>query len=195
MSERIDVRYDSEKIKQDADSYIDKFRLRMKDVVDEIFGQAYVNCLPYLETDSWTNYREALRIELEHEYMYSKFKNNWATNFRRAVFVENREEISKLIGEDILKRIKELEDIKQEFDMFRYSPGGDRYQDKVKELDKLAEDLCFYKNEFESCAQSRLVNLDQIREQYKEIEKLAEENKALKAEIEQLLADRAGKIL
>lgn len=133
----MDVKYDAEKLQKDTDQFIEKFRLRMKDVVDEVFGQAYVDVLPHIETDAWTNYREYLRSELEHEYKFSRFKEPWAINFRRAVFVENREEISKLISGDILKRIKELEDIKQEYDQFRYSPGGDRYQDKVKEADSL----------------------------------------------------------
>lgn len=127
-----DVKYDSDKLQKDAQDFMNSFRIKIKDVIDETLGELYVNIMPYVETDSWTNYRESLRTELEHEYKYTKFKNDWAVNFRRAVFVENREEISKLISADILKRIKELEDIKQEFDMFRYSPGGDRYQDKVK---------------------------------------------------------------
>lgn len=136
-----DVKYDTDKLASDSQNYIDKFRLRMKDVVDEIFGELYVNVIPYIETDAWTNYREALRIELEHEYKYTKFKDDWATNFRRAVFVENREEISKLIEQDILKRIKHLEDCRQEYDCFRYSPGGDRYIDLQKERDELQQQL------------------------------------------------------
>lgn len=134
-----DIKYDPDKLAKEAQEYIDVFRLRMKDIADETLGELYCKIIPYVDTDTWTNYREALRIELEHEYMFSKFKQPWATNFRRAVFVENREEISKLISEDILKRIKELEDIKQEFDMFRYSPGGDRYQDIKNKLDKYVE--------------------------------------------------------
>lgn len=137
VSEMSDVKYDSEKLNKDAQELMDSFRLSMKKIAEETLGELYVNIMPYAETDSWTNYREALRLELEHEYKYSKFKNEWARDFRRAVFVENREEISKLIEKDILERIKHLEDIKQEYDMFRYSPGGDRYQDKVNENTKL----------------------------------------------------------
>lgn len=132
-----DVKYDSEKVQAEGQAFIDKFRKKMKDISEEILGEVYVNCMPYLETDTWTNYREALRSELEHEYKYTRFKEEWAVNFRRAVFVENREEISKLIEKDILKRIKDLEDIKQEFEMFRYSPGGDTYQDLKRKNEEL----------------------------------------------------------
>lgn len=134
-----DLKYDAEKLQKEGQAFIDKFREKMKAIADETLGELYVNIMPYIETDTWTNYREELRLELEHEYKYSKFKEDWAVNFRRAVFVENREEISKLIEQDILKRIKHLEDCKQEFEMFRYTPLGDTYQDLKKENERLKE--------------------------------------------------------
>jgi predicted nucleotidyltransferase len=124
-----DVKYDEEKLQKDAQEFMDKYRVKMKDISDEILGELYVNILPYIETDSWINYREALRIDLEHEYKFKKYKEPWATNLRRAIFVENRDEVSKLISEDILNRIKHLEDCKQEFEQFRYTPLGDTYRD------------------------------------------------------------------
>lgn len=136
-----DVKYDADKIAREAQAAIEGFRSKMRAIADEALGQIYVDVIPYLETDSWTNYREALRLELEHEYKFSNFRKEWATNFRRAVFVENREEISKLIEADILKRIKHLEDCRQEFDQFRYSPGGDRYQDLRRRIDAIEKAL------------------------------------------------------
>jgi hypothetical protein len=129
-----DVKYDTEKLEKDAQDFIDKFRTKFKAIADECLGDLYCNIGPYIETDQWTNYREALRIELEHEYKYSRFKDEWATNFRRAVFVENREEISKLISDDILKRIKYLEDCHQDYKQFRYTPRGDCYQNILSQL-------------------------------------------------------------
>lgn len=132
-----DLKYDAEKLQTEAQAFMDSFRMKMKSIADETLGELYVNIMPYGESDTWINYREALRIELEHEYKYSHFKKEWATNFRRAVFVENREEISKLIEQDILKRIKHLEDCRQEYDMFRYTPLGDTYQDLKRENEML----------------------------------------------------------
>lgn len=153
---RIDVKYDEEKLQKDAQEFMDKYRVKMKDISDEILGELYVNILPYVETDSWTNYRESLRIDLEHEYKFRKFKEPWATNFRRAIFVENRDEISKLISEDILNRIKHLEDCKQEYEQFRYTPLGDAYQDikgqntSLRESLKLAVSLLKYELDTDS---------------------------------------------
>lgn len=138
---RTDIKYDTGKLQEQAQEYINKFRLQMKSIAEDTIGELYCNIMPYMETDTWTNYREALRIELEHEYKYSNFKQDWAKAFRRAVFVENREEISKLIESDILKRIQHLEDCKQEFEMFRYSPMGSNYQDLKRENEKLREQL------------------------------------------------------
>ena len=139
-----DLTYDAEKLGKDAEEFIESFKKRMSDIVDETLGNAYCSILPYIETDAWTNYRQALRTEMEHEYKYSSFKTKYAKDLRKAIFVENREEISKLISDDIKERIKELEDRHQEFDMFRYSPGGDGYSDKVRENEKLKECLEFY---------------------------------------------------
>jgi hypothetical protein len=136
-----DVKYDAEVLANQAQNYLNNFKSRMGYIAEECLDELYTNVIPYLETDTWTNYRESLRLELEHEYKFSKFKEPWATNFRRAVFVENRKELAELIQEDILKRIKHLEDCHQEFEQFRYSPVGDRYQDKVKENELLREML------------------------------------------------------
>jgi hypothetical protein len=132
----MDVKFDQEKIEKEGAEYLSLFATKMRDLAAEIIGEIEVKTLPHIETDAWTNYREALRLELEREYKYSHFKKEWATEFRRAVFVENREEISKLISEDILKRIKHLEDCKQEYECFRYTPLGDTYQCLKKKLDQ-----------------------------------------------------------
>lgn len=136
-----DVTYDAEKLANEATLAIEGFKSQMKDIAEQAIGNLYVNVIPYLETDAWTNYRESLRLDLEHEYKFSTFRQDWATNFRRAVFVENRDEMADLISADILKRIKHLEDCRQEFDQFRYSPGGDRYQDLKRRLDGIEKAL------------------------------------------------------
>lgn len=137
--EMSDVKYSSEEIEKDGAEYLNKFALRMKELAAEIIGDIEVKTLPHIETDAWTNYREALRTDLEHEYKYSQFKSEWAVNFRRVVFKENRDEISKLISDDILKRIKVLEDRVQEYDCYSYMPGGDKYQEIKTRLDQYVE--------------------------------------------------------
>lgn len=117
-----DVKYDEEKLQKDAQEFMDSFRTKMKAIADETLGELYVNILPYIETDAWTNYREALRIELAHEYKYKTFKEPWAVNLRRAIFVENRDELTDLINKDLLKRVKDLEDRVREFEQFRWTP-------------------------------------------------------------------------
>lgn len=134
-----DVKFSKEQIEKEGAEWLGKFTTKMRSLAEEIIGEIEVKTLPYIETDAWTNYREQLRLELEHEYKFSRFKSEWATNFRRAVFVENRDEMSKLISYDILQRIKALEDRHQEFECFRYTPGGDAYQAIKSRLDKYVE--------------------------------------------------------
>lgn len=174
-----DIKYDAEKLASEAQSHIDKFRHKMKEIAEECLGEIYVNITPYIETDSWTNYREALRIELQHEYKYSNFKQDWAVDFRRAVFVENREEISKLIESDILKRIKHLEDCNQEFDQFRYSPGGDRYQDLVTKHERVIE-----AHDFQVKLNKELQNL--LKQVQPEVEKLNSQLEIAKTKLREI---------
>lgn len=150
-----DLKYDEEKLQKESQEIMDGFRKKIKDVIDECLGDLYVNIMPYVETDTWTNYREALRLELEHEYKYSKFKSEWARNFRRAVFVENRDEMIPLLEKDMYDRLKSLEDTHQEYEMFRYSPRGDCYQDlkqqltaTEKKLEAAEKALSFLQKEF-----------------------------------------------
>lgn len=116
-----DIKYDSEKLEKEAQDFIDSFKTKLTKIADETISNLYVNIMPYAETDTWTNYREALRLELEHDYRFSIFKDDWAKNFRKAIFIENKEELAELISKDLLEKIKKLEDQIQEFDMFRYS--------------------------------------------------------------------------
>ena len=136
-----DIKYDSDIIQKEGQEYLKLFADKMRDLASEIIGEIEVKTLPHIETDAWTNYRECLRSELEHDYKYSKFKEPWATNFRKTVFVENREELAQLISKDILDRIKHLEDCRQEYEVFRYTPLGDTYQCLKKQNEALKEKL------------------------------------------------------
>lgn len=139
-----DVTYSSDELDERAMECIESFKKKMRSVIDEALGDIYVNVVPYLESDAWTNYRESLRLELEREYKFTNFKSDWAKRFRRAVFVENRDEIIPLLEKDLYKRIKDLEDYTQDYEMFRYSPRGDCYQDIKAKLQTAREALKYY---------------------------------------------------
>lgn len=115
------MKYDQEQLNKDAQEFLDSFKKKMHDICDETLGELYANCMPYIETDAWFNFREAMRMELSHEYKHSTFKDKWAVDLRRAIFVENREELAKLLDRDLLERIKVLEDRVKEYERFRYT--------------------------------------------------------------------------
>lgn len=116
-----DVKYDAEKLQQDAKAFLESFKQSMTKIADECISNLYTDCLPHIETDSWTNYREALRLEVETEYKESKFKSQWAMDLRRTILKENRDELVKLLNHDLLVRIKQLEDQLREYERFRYT--------------------------------------------------------------------------
>lgn len=149
----------SENIGEKTQEIFNKFKDRFKDLADECLGELYTDVAIHFDGDMYSNYREEIRLEMEHEYKYSKFKDEWARNLRRAIFVENREECSKLISEDILKRIKELEDLKQEYDMFRYSERGVYYKDLLAQKDSLLAAIKVLK---EACKDESVLNSPEL---------------------------------
>lgn len=109
-----------EKVDKDAEEIYKNFCTKLRKVCDEVLGDFEVNCITYLESDAWSNYREAIRIEMSHEYKYSTFKDEWAKNLRRAILVENKEELVPLLNKDLVERCKQLEDQVKEYERFRY---------------------------------------------------------------------------
>lgn len=126
-----DIKYTKEQLEAKAQSILNSFKDSMQSAVEECMSSAVQDIIPHTESDAFTNYRESLRIELENEYKRSRFKNDWAVNLRRVIFLENKEEIALLISNDLLKRIQELED-QAELTWNRYTPAIETYSDLKK---------------------------------------------------------------
>jgi hypothetical protein len=54
---------------KEAEALIEAFKVRVKKAAAQTIGELYGNVMPYIETDSWTNYREACRLALHHYYV------------------------------------------------------------------------------------------------------------------------------
>ncbi|MFA6043342.1 MAG: hypothetical protein WC718_00030 [Phycisphaerales bacterium] len=93
----------------EAKALLASFREQMAKIADETIGRLYSDVLPYIESDAWTNFKNALMDGLCNygnrkvvgDYDYKKI--------RRAILEENREEIIADLNQDNLARIAELE--------------------------------------------------------------------------------------
>lgn len=86
------------------------FHDRMKKVCEETLDQFYVDVLPYIETDSWTNYRNQLmdgfrnynnrKVQGEHDF----------ARIREEIYKQFRDDIIKDLNQDLVKEIASLKE-------------------------------------------------------------------------------------
>lgn len=86
---------------------IDFFKEKLVKVAQEAISQLYMDIGCYIESDSWTNYRNSLMDGLknynnrkDHHYPYDEI--------RKQIFKEFREDIIKDLNQDLLKEVEEL---------------------------------------------------------------------------------------
>jgi hypothetical protein len=94
---------------QEAEALILMFKERMKKVADETLGEIYTEIVPFIESDSWGNFRNQLMTGLQG-YHNRKLQGEYDfARIRGQIFSEYRNEIIKDLDQDNLKRIADLE--------------------------------------------------------------------------------------
>lgn len=102
----------SEQGQQEAQVIIDRLKVEMAKVCEKVISDFYINIGCYIETDSWTNYRNSIMAGLKNyggdlRWDYKKV--------REEIFKEHREEIINDINKDLLEEIASLkEELHQE---------------------------------------------------------------------------------
>lgn len=102
----------SEKGHQEALALIESFKKQIKNIADQTIGNVYTEIMPYIESDSWLNYREHLRLEMQNKYLKKETlttEEAWGKFIREAIFTQFREELEQGIIRDQQERIKTLE--------------------------------------------------------------------------------------
>jgi len=99
---------------EQAQYLMDKFKEKMLGICEEILRDIYCDVAMYIESDSWTNFRNEViqgfskygNRKLQGEYDFAKI--------RQTIFEEHREEIIKEVEQDIVKENESLkEDVKR----------------------------------------------------------------------------------
>ena len=99
-----------EKGEREAQELIDKFKAKMKDAADEVLGELYCDVAVYIESDSWTNFRNEM-MDGYKDYKNGKIHDEYNfKDIRQQIYKENREEIIKDLNQDNLKKIEDLEE-------------------------------------------------------------------------------------
>jgi len=96
--------------KNQARSLLDKFKLEMLKVIEQVseetLGDLYCDVANTIESDSWTNYRNAMVLG------FCEYDSNGGYDYKRLrskILDEHRESIIKDLNQDNIEEIKKLE--------------------------------------------------------------------------------------
>lgn len=98
----------SELGQQEAQALIDQFKAQMKKVCEDTLSELYTDVACYIESDSWTNYRNQLISGFQN---YDNRKVQGQHDFakiRKAIYEEFRAELIPDLNQDLLSEIESL---------------------------------------------------------------------------------------
>jgi hypothetical protein len=114
----------TEQGKEEAQKIMDSFKLRLKKLMDEVLGDLYSDVSYYVDSDHWTNYRNALMDGFKgygggkpnHEHDYKEL--------RQAIYRNHKNEIVADLNQDL---VKENENLKLQIEQLQQSLKEARY--------------------------------------------------------------------
>jgi len=98
----------TEQGKIEAQKIMDSFKPKLAKLLDEVMGDLYTDVSYYVDSDHWTNYRNALMDGLKgygggkpnHEHDYKEL--------RQAIYENHKEEIINDLNQDLIKENEKL---------------------------------------------------------------------------------------
>ena len=92
----------------EAQELVDKFKKQLKKVANEVIGDLYCDVACFIESDSWTNYRNKI-MDGFRDYRNNKIQG--AHDFkeiRQQIYKKFRDEIIEDLNQDMLEEIESL---------------------------------------------------------------------------------------
>lgn len=99
-----------EEAKKEAQALIDDFKKQIADVAKEVIGKFYCDVATYIETDSWTNFRNEIMDGMKD---YNNRKIQGAHDFkeiRQAILKHHRADIIADLNQDMVSEIDSLKE-------------------------------------------------------------------------------------
>jgi len=98
----------TEQGKQEAQKIMDSFKPKLAKLMEEVMGVLYTDVSYFVESDHWTNYRNALMDGFKgyaegkpnHEYDYKEL--------RQAIYSNHRDKIVKDLNQDLVEENERL---------------------------------------------------------------------------------------
>jgi len=114
----------TEQGKEEAQKIMDSFKPKLKKLMDEVLADLYTDVSYYVESDHWTNYRNALMDGFRgygggkpnHEYDYKEL--------RQSIYKNHKNEIVADLNKDL---VEENERLMAEVKQLQQLINGNRY--------------------------------------------------------------------
>ena len=101
---------------EEAQKIIDDFKNQMEKIASQTLGKLYTDVVLYIETDSWTNFRNEIMDGFKN-YGNRKIQARYAfKEIRQAILKEYRDEIIDDLNQDM---VEEIANLKKTIDMLR----------------------------------------------------------------------------
>ena len=98
----------TEEGKEEAQKIMDSFKQKLKKLMDEVLSDLYTDVSYYVESDHWTNYRNALMDGFKG---YGGGKTNHQYNYkelRQAIYKNHKNEIVPDLNQDLVEENERL---------------------------------------------------------------------------------------
>lgn len=110
----------TEQGKEEAQRIMDSFKPKIESLMKDILGELYTDVSYYVDSDHWTNYRNALMDgfkgytggKADHSYEYKEL--------RQAIYANHKDEIVKDLNQDLVDENKSLKDQIEQMNRNRY---------------------------------------------------------------------------
>ena len=100
----------TEQGEEEAQKVMDSFKPKLAKMMEEVLGDLYTDVAYYIESDSWTNYRNALMDGFKG---YTNGKANHTYDYkelRQAIYNNHKDEIVKDLNQDLVEENQRLKD-------------------------------------------------------------------------------------
>lgn len=97
----------SEQGKLEAQELVENIKSKVRKAVSDAIGDLYVDIPDYIESDSWSNFRNTILAGLCDYRNLQKYRYDFK-KIRAAIYEQFKEEITKDIGKDLAEEIEDL---------------------------------------------------------------------------------------
>jgi hypothetical protein len=104
---------------QQAQALIDRFKEQVKKAAEECIDDFYTDIVPHIESDSWTNYRNAMMDGFrEYGNRMTQGEHDFK-KIRQQIYKDFRDEIVADLNQDLVKEIERLKGTIQTMQKYR----------------------------------------------------------------------------